>query len=41
VGLKCRKARLIKDWKRFPEEIEEALKSLSLEEEGRQCIRSS
>lgn len=35
MGLNCRKVRLIKDWKRFPEEPEEAVKSPSLEEEGR------
>lgn len=34
VGLNCRKARLIRDCKGFPEEPEEAVKSPSLEEEG-------
>lgn len=34
VGLNCRKTRLIRDCKGFPEELEEAVKSPSLEEEG-------
>lgn len=33
VGSNCRKARLIRDCKGFPEEPEEAVKSPSLEEE--------
>lgn len=38
MGLNCRKARLIRDCKGFPEDPEEAVESPSLDEEGGQHI---
>lgn len=41
VGINCRKPRIIKDWNRFPEEPEEAVKSPSLKGKDRYSIRNS